>query len=68
MQYQVDKQSVLVAATLFVQNIIPEDSCYLNEVQRYVDILSGPKAHMIGSTVLLDDYEFELLAPYLEEL
>lgn len=64
MQTKLDKTVVLVAAT----RALTKSSLELYELttmQRIVDILSSEKAGHIQS-VILTDYEYELLEHYLE--
>jgi hypothetical protein len=63
MQYTLDKTVVLVAAT----KAMKFNHWYDLEVQRVVDILSKPQANLITS-VSLDDYIYELIEQYLEEV
>lgn len=68
MQFKLDKTAVLVAATKALQSGTLEGGDYdVETVQGIVDLLSGKSAKYIQS-VLLSEWEYELISDFLEDV
>ena len=71
MTFNIDKTVLVVAITRYMSNInelSEADLFYVADFQRTLDILTGSKAHLIGQSVSVDDFEYEILEPFLTEV
>lgn len=71
MTFNIDKTVLVVALTRYMNNITElseVDLFYVADFQRTLDILTGSKAHLIGQSVSVDAYEYELLERFIEEV
>lgn len=68
MKLKLDKTVVLVAATkALTQHYVDTDNFTEDTLQKVVDVLSSKNSRFIQS-VVLDEYEYELIEPFLEDV
>lgn len=72
MMLKIDKTILVVALTRWIEkadanDLSDMDHIYVSDFQRMLNILTGDKAKFIVS-VTIDEFEYELLEDYLEEV